>query len=361
MPPEPQPPGDRPRAKRRRQRPPIGSSPGTLRADPQAPKPQLSVLAYGPDGVEERRAVALEDLPGLRRDWPMLWLNVDGFGDVDVLQRIGEMFGLHRLALEDVLNLYQRAKVEDYGTHQFVVLRMVDAGNLRDTEQLGMFVGPGFVITCQEHAGDCFDQIRHRLLDPKGTIRTRGSDYLAYALLDAVVDAYFPVLELEDERIERVEERIMGGTADAEVVQELYALRRHLLVLRRALWPLRDATSLLARGEVPHFGADVRPYLRDVHDHVVQLLDLLENYRDMGASLMEVHLSSSNNRLNEVMKLLTVISTIFIPLTFIGGVYGMNFDVMPELRWRWGYPAVLVVMVAVAGSMLVWFRRRRWL
>lgn len=347
-------------SKRRQRRPPVGASPGTLQVAKDAPPPQIAAIGFGPQGVVERKPVGLDDITALRSSCNVLWIDVTGFGDVATLQRLREMFDLHRLALEDVVSLHQRAKVEDYGSHGFIVLRMIDETAAHETEQLSLFVGPGFVLTFQERPGDCFEPVRQRLRDPSGQIQKRGSDYLAYALLDAVVDAYFPVLERLDGRLEQIEETILG-TGGETPVRELYAQRRCMLELRRAIWPLRDAFGTLVRGETKHFSASVQPYLRDVHDHVVQLLDLLENCREMSSSLIELHMSTSNNRLNEVIKLLTIISTIFIPLTFVVGIYGMNFDDMPELHWRWGYPAVLAVMVAVAGAMVLWFRRRRWI
>ena len=356
-----EPPKDHSRRRHRRhRRPPIGASPGTLHLAPDALPPQISAIGYGPQGVLERKHIGLEEIDALRRSSNVLWVDVTGFGDVATLQRLREMFDLHWLALEDVVSLQQRAKVEDYGSHGFILLRMVDESAAQETEQLGLFVGPGFVLSFQERPGDCFEPVRRRLRDSKGQIQKRGSDYLAYALLDAVVDAYFPVLERLDARLEQIEEQILG-TGGEQAVRELYAQRRCMLELRRAIWPLRAATATLVRGEMKHFSTSVQPYLRDVHDHVVQLLDLLENCREMSSSLIELHMSTSNNRLNEVIKLLTIISTIFMPLTFVVGIYGMNFVHMPELKWEWGYPACLAAMAVIAGSMTLWFRKRRWI
>lgn len=351
-----------PRHRRRRRRPvpPVGGSPGLLRADPEAHATQLAAIGYGDGQCTTRAPADLAQIAVLRGQRPVVWVDVVGLRDVDLLQRLGETFGLHRLALEDLMHASQRAKVEDYGTHQFLLLRMIDHTEGRETEQFGIFVGPGFVVTVQERPGDGFDLVRKRLADPGGQMARRGSDYLAYALLDAVVDGYFPVVEALDVRLEAVEERVLAERGDGDAVRELHGVRRSLLELRRAVWPLREVTSSLARGEVRHFSADVQPYLRDVYDHVVHLLDVLENYRELGNSLLDLHLSTANHRLNEVMKVLTIVATIFIPLTFVAGVYGMNFD-MPELRSRWGYPAVLAVMAAIAGAMLWWFRRRRWI
>ncbi|HEX6811741.1 MAG TPA: magnesium/cobalt transporter CorA [Planctomycetota bacterium] len=349
-----------PRRRRRHTRTPVGASPGTLQPAPDALPPQIAAIGFGPQGVVERTPIDLEEIAAMRASCNVTWIDVTGFGDVATLKHLGEMFGLHRLALEDVVSVQQRAKVEDYGSHEFVVLRMVDPTAVQETEQLCLFVGPGFVLTFQERPGDCFEPVRQRLRDPSGQMQKRGSDYLAYALLDAVVDAYFPVLERLDARLEAIEDLILGTGGEA-AVRELYAQRRCMLELRRAIWPLREATGTLVRGETKHFSAGVLPYLRDVHDHVVQLLDLLENCREMSSSLIDLHMSTNNNRLNEVIKLLTIISTIFIPLTFLVGIYGMNFDVMPELHLWWGYPACLGVGVLVAVSMLLWFRRRRWI
>jgi len=355
------PPPERRSRKRSRRGTPVGASPGTLAPPPDALPARIDAIGYGASGVVEKQRLSVAEVAAMRRSCGVLWIDVVGVGDVPLLKALGEQFGLHRLALEDVVNLHQRAKVEDYGEHAFLVLRMIDAANPTTTEQFAMFVGAGFVLTFQERPGDSFEMVRQRLRDPAGQLQKRGADYLAYALLDAVVDAYFPVVELLDQRLETTELEILDARHSTNTVPDLHAVRRCLLELRRAVWPLREVTATLVRAEGLHFSTDVRPYLRDVHDHVVQLLDMLENYREMTSSLLDVHLSMVNHRLNEVMKLLTVISTIFIPLTFLVGVYGMNFEGMPELHVWWGYPACLLVMVAVALSMLRWFRRRGWL
>ncbi len=359
-PPNPPPP-ERPRRKRRRRRRAVvGAPPGTLQPAPDALPVRIDAIAYGRGGVTERTNIGVAEIEAVRRGAAVVWIDVIGVGDVASLRGLGEQFALHRLALEDVVNVHQRAKVEDYGEHAFLVMRMIDPTNTAETEQFAMFVGADFVLTFQERLGDCFGMVRQRLRDPGGQMQKRGADYLAYALLDSVVDAYFPVLEGLDERLEAIELCVLDRKEGPDLVRNLHEVRRSLLELRRAVWPLREATSTLVRGEHPHFSHDVQPYLRDVHDHVVQLLDLLENYRELTSSLLDLHLSAVNQRLNEVIKLLTVISTIFIPLTFLVGVYGMNFDRMPELHVWWGYPALWLVMIAVAATMLRWFRRRGW-
>jgi magnesium transporter len=350
------------RARRRRRRTtPVGASPGTIAPPPDALPLELSAIAYGRGGVTEKRGATLAEIQALRRLGGVVWIDVIGLADAAMLRSLGAEFDLHRLAVEDVANVGQRAKVEDYDDHTFVVLRMIDAQHPTETEQLAMFVGPDYVLTFQERPGDCFQMVRQRLRDPQGQMQKRGADYLGYALLDAAVDGYFPTLERLDDRIEQIEHEILADKQPKDAVAELHAVRRALLELRRAVWPLREATSSLLRGEGRNFSADVRPYLRDVHDHIVQLIDLLENQREMTSSLLDLHLSHVNHRLNEVMKLLTIISTIFIPLTFLVGVYGMNFDWMPELRVWWGYPACIAAMVVMALLMLRWFRNRGWL
>lgn len=347
--------------RRRRRRSPIGASPGLLQADPEARPSHLTALAFGPDATFGPEPVGVDRIADLRQRFPVVWIDLTGLADVALVRRLGELFGLHRLALEDVLNQQQRAKTEDYGAHEFLIVRQIDANDHHETEQFAMFVGQGFVLTFQERPGDCFGLVRQRAVDPNGQIRRRGSDYFAYALIDALVDAYFPVLENLGDWLQRIEDEVLGDGDPKEIVGELHAARRCILTLRRALWPMREVGSSLARGEMKHFSAEVQPYLRDVQDHVVQLLDLLENHREMASSLLELHLSAVNHRLNEVMKVLTIIATIFIPLTFIVGLYGMNFTWMPELHVWWGYPATLAVMATIAITMLFWFRRRGWL
>lgn len=358
----------RPKQERRRrpQKPP-GTSPGTLIADPCAKPPRLSVMAYGPAGLVERTITDPADVCPLLATHPVVWLDVDGLGDVDVIRRIGSAFGLHRLALEDVLDVRQRAKVDRFETHHYIVAVMVESkdGHI-ETEQLSLFLGRNFVITFQERPGDGFDRVRERIRGGQGMIRTGGAGYLAYALLDATIDAYFPILEGYGERLEALEDALVEAP-DVDRLPEIHALKRDLLVLRRAVWPLREALNVLNRESSPAFTAETRPYLNDCYDHTVQIMDLVESHREMASGLMDVYLSSVSNRMNEVMKVLTVISTIFMPLTFIAGVYGMNFHPgagplsMPELRWPYGYVACLAVMLAVALAMLVFFRRRGWL
>lgn len=328
--------------------------------DPSATPARILAIGWSGDALETRVLAGPAELGAFRQQWPRVWINVDGVGDAALVSQVGEAFGLHRLALADVVHVHQRAKVEEYEGHTFVVLRMVDHAEGRLTEQLSMFLGDAFVVTFQEHVGDNFDAIRKRLEDPGSRVRSLGTGYIGYAVLDAVVDACFPAMESLGDRMEQLEQRILANESGQATMGELYTLRQCLLELRRAIWPLRDLTAALARGEAPRFGPAISVYLRDVHDHVVQLIDLLESQREIAASLMEVHLGTVSNRLNEVMKVLTLISTIFIPLTFVTSVYGMNFTFMPELDEPWAYPLVMATMAVIAGCMLAWFRRRGW-
>lgn len=356
MAPEPKP----QRKRRLHKRAPPGSRPGTLIADPRAGKPVLRAFGWGPQGGEELETLALEELPALRRREALVWLDVDGLGDAQVVRRIGEIFGLHPLALEDVLNTHQRAKVDEYPGQTFVVARMLQAGPLLETEQLSLFLGPGWVVTFQERPGDNFDPLRARLRSHEPELCGRGADYLAYALLDAVVDGYFPVLEQLGERVELLETEALHRPAPA-TLHAIHALKADLLLARRSVWPLRDALHALLRQEHAHITPDTRLHLNDCYDHTVQVMDLLESYRDIASSLIEIYLSSISNRLNEVMKVLTIITTIFIPITFLAGIYGMNFEAMPELHWRYGYPATLLAMGLVTLGMILYFRRKGWI
>ena len=345
-----------------------GTAPGTLVADPTASKPVVRLIAYGPAGCVERELATPLDYEFVRKslvDYPVTWINVDGLGDVEVVRRLGEIFGLHVLALEDVLNNHQRAKVEQYGDHLFIVARVIEGGARLDSDQLAIFVGERFILTFQQLAGDCLDPLRDRIRQGRGIVRASGPDYLAYAMIDSVVDSYFPILEGFGEEIEDLETTIAESPTGV-TIPKIHGIKRRLLVLRRAIWPLREALHVLVRDPIPLIKADTRIYLRDCADHTFQIMDLVETYRELTSDLLDLYHSSLSNRMNEVMQVLTVIATIFIPLTFIVGVYGMNFDTkispwnMPELEWYWGYPAVWAVMLAVAGGLLYFFRRKGW-
>ena len=346
---------------------PPGTAPGTVEVDPSAPHPVVQAIGFGPDGIAEQSVDDLATLPEFLERWPVTWVNVVGLGDAATIRRIGEVFSLHNLALEDVVSVHQRAKVEQYPEYLYIVMREFElAGSHLEGDQLSLFLGRRFVVTFQERPGDAFDPVRERLRQGKGRIRERGADYLAYALLDAVIDAYFPIVEFFGERLEGLEDEVILRPSRA-TISAIHEIRRELLTLRRACWPLREAISTCQREFGSFISDETRVYLRDCHDHTFQVMDLLESYRELGAGLMETYLSSVGNRTNEVMKVLTIIATIFIPLTFVAGLYGMNFKTeaspwnMPELSSRYGYPLCLLVMALIAGSLLLFFRRKGWL
>jgi magnesium transporter len=353
----------RPRIHRRT---PPGSPPGTLVSDPSAPRPVMRVIAYGPEGSTEKEIQRPAEVREFLGRWPVTWLNVDGLGDAQVIGELGEIFGLHRLALEDVVHVHQRAKVEQYDKNYYIVARAARLNQHLETEQVSLFLGANFLLTFQERVGDGWDPARARIRAGAGRIRTAGPDYLAYALLDAVIDDYFPILEQLGERLEILEDEIVTSPR-SETISRIHEIKRSLLVLRRAVWPLRDALALLYRDVNPLFTEETRLYLRDSYDHTIQLFDLIETDRDMSSGLLDVYLSSLSNRMNEIMKVLTIISTIFIPLSFIAGVYGMNFNPgkspwnMPELNWAWGYPFALGIMTTVAGILVYYFYRKGWI
>jgi magnesium transporter len=338
-----------------------GTPPGTLVAAGAPTPARISVLAYNREGSTERRDVTIEDAFAAAAPGGVTWINVDGLGDTKVLARLGERFGLHPLALEDVLDVGQRPKVERYDKHLFIVMRTmrIAEGDITE-EQVSLFFGAGWLITVQERPdGDCFGAVREAIRQGRGRVRDAGADYLAYLIVDAVVDAYFPVVEQFGERIQTLETSALDDASPAVLVQ-MQRLRHQLLGLRRAVWPMREEVVVLQREDSDLVTPETRLFLRDVYDHAVQALEIVESLRETAVSVMEVYLSVQNQRLNEVMKVLTVIATIFIPLTTIASIYGMNFKHMPELEWRYGYAWALGLMLASALGMVAYFRRRGW-
>ena len=346
-----------------------GTPPGVLVADPAAAPTTIAAITCCPDapgdGFREVNPVATKELSGLVVEGGMLWVDVVGLADHAAIQAVATQFGLHPLAVEDITNTHQRAKAELYQDHLFIVFRMVTAGNPVEGEQVALIVGQNWVLTFQERPGDCFEPVRERLRHGKGRIRQAGADYLAYALIDAAIDGYFPVLESMGEAIETLEDSVVSDP-DRRQVEELHHTKRDLLVLRRAIWPLREVLNALLRDETSIITAATRPYLRDAYDHTVQLMDIVETYREIASGLLDVYLSSQSARLNEVMKVLTIIATIFMPMSFVASLYGMNFDTshpfnMPELSWPFGYAWALGLMAAIATGLLWWFKRKGWL
>jgi magnesium transporter len=352
--------------KRRKRWHPPGTPPGTLTAHAEAAHEPVRIVLfrYDADRLEER-PLRREEIASLSvPDAGVLWLDICGLSDPGVVKQVGERFGFHPLALEDVLNVPQRPKVERYEEHLLITLREVRYPD--PPEQVSLFLCNRVVVSFQERPGDAFEPVRERLRQKKGQIRAMGSDFLAYALCDAVIDAFFPTLEKLGDEVEELETKVIASPSP-EKFHEIRLAKQRLLEVRRAVWPARDAMNELLREESPLIQHGTMPYFRDCYDHTVQLMDMVETFREMAAGLVDEYMSSMSNRMNEIMKVLTVMATIFIPLTFIVGVYGMNFDTkaspynMPELTWAYGYPALLLLMAAVAGGMLYFFRRKRWI
>ena len=326
--------------------------------------PKITILDYDEAQFQEREAKSAEECFPFKEKPTVTWINVEGLHQVEVLERLGGCYGLHPLVLEDILNTDQRPKMEDYGEYIYVVLKMLnydDKSGQIEAEQISLILGQNFVLSFQEgKEGDVFGLLRERLRGGKGRIRKMGADYLAYSLIDSVVDHYFIILERLGERVEFLEEELVTEPT-TKTLQEIYNLKREMIFLRKAIWPLREVISGLERGESSLIQQNTQIYFRDVYDHTIQVIDTIETFRDTVSGMFDIYLSSVSNRLNAVMKVLTIIATIFMPLTFLAGIYGMNFKYMPELEWRWGYPLVWMVMIAIGIFMLIYFRKKKWL
>ena len=343
----------------------IGLPPGTLVhvGERKIEKVRISIIDYDATQIEEKEAKTVEECFPFKDKPTVTWINVDGLHEVNVIEQLGGHFGLHPLLLEDILHTEQRPKMEDFGEYIFFVLKMLyfdDESHEIQAEQVSLILGSNFVISFQEREGDVFKFVRERIRNSKGRIRKVGADYLAYALIDAIVDNYFIILEKLGETIEEMEEELVTNPTP-ETLQTIHHLKREMIFLRKSVWPLREVIGILERGESPLIQESTGIYLRDLYDHTIQVIDSVETFRDMVSGMLDIYLSSVSNKMNEVMKVLTIIATIFIPLTFIAGIYGMNFQYMPELGWRWGYPAVWFVMCAILITMMVYFRRKKWL
>ncbi len=348
-----------------------GLPPGSLvhvgkRSDEEV---RITLIDYDKDNLHEKEVENIEECFPFREKPTVTWINIDGLHDVELIEKLGKHFNLHPLLLEDILNTDQRPKVEDFDDYLFFVLKMLSydiKDNEMKTEQVSFILGPNYVISFQESVGDVFDPVRERIRNGKGRIRKAGSDYLAYALLDAVVDSYFVILEEVGEKIEDMEEELVSNPT-TETLHEIHKLKREMIILRRSVWPLRELVSGMERAGSSLIHKDTEIYLRDVYDHTIQVIDTIETYRDMISGMLDIYLSSVSNRMNEVMKVLTIIATIFIPLTFIAGIYGMNFNPqssplnMPELNWYYGYPAIWTVMFLIGLLLFLYFRRKKWL
>ncbi len=360
--------------KRYTQRGVPGAMPGLIHIPKGAHPPQIRFLGYGPDASVAYDDCKFSQVKSLRGVSPVTWIDATGLGDAALIEQFGQLFGIHRLALGDLVNIPQRSKAELYQEILFVVIQLprdVRTGSSPRNgnyvvEQISFFVGNDFVLSWRERPSDCFDAVRARLQVEESVIRRSRPDYLLYALIDAVIDAYFPTLEHVGVKLDELDEELESGLHPG-IVSRIHGVRHDVRLLRRVIWPVREMVDSLGREHKWLVGAETSVYLRDCHDHAVQIIETLENYREACSDLRDYHATEVSNRMNEIMKVLTVIATIFIPLSFIAGVYGMNFDSgvselnMPELKWRWGYPFALGLMMAVAIGQLFFFRWRGWL
>ena len=342
-----------------------GLSPGTLVhiGEKSGKEVNITVIDYDEAHLQEIEIKTIEECFPFKEKPTVTWINIEGLHQAEIIQHLGDCFGLHPLVMEDILNTDQRPKVEDHKDYLYIVLKMLHnvEGPEIVTEQISLILNPSFVISFQEGIeGDVFTPVRERLRSGKGRIRGMGADYLAYTLIDAIVDNYFAILEGIGERIEDLEEELVSHPKK-ETLHRIHELKREMIFLRKAVWPLREVISTLQRGDSPLIKNTTAIYLRDVYDHTIQVIDAIETSRDMLSGMLDIYLSSISNRMNEIMKFLTIIGTIFIPLTFIVGIYGMNFEFMPELNWRYGYFAVMTFMFAIGIFMLFYFKKKKWL
>lgn len=323
---------------------------------------RITVIDYDQAQFQEEQVKNIEECFPFKDTPTVTWINIDGLHQIEIIEKIGRHFGLHPLVLEDIVNTGQRPKMENFDDYIFVVLKMLyyDKEGEVKSEQVSLILGSNFVISFQEEQGDVFDLIRERIKEAKGRIRKMGADYLAYTLMDTIVDNYFIILERFGEEVEDMEEELLSKPT-TKTLQEIHRLKREIIFLRKSVWPLREVVSGLERSESPLIKESTAIFLRDVYDHTIHVIDTIEIFRDMISGMFDVYLSSISNRMNEVMKVLTIIATIFIPLTFIAGIYGMNFEYMPELNWHGGYFTVLFVMASIGLGMVIYFKKKNWI
>jgi len=342
-----------------------GSAPGTLVfvGEQKAETVTFTIIDYDADNLQETEVASIDECLAYRDKKSVTWINISGLHDVEIIEKLGEKFNLHPLLMEDIVNTEQRPKLEDYDDYLFVILKMLYSEGQNHVilhEQISLIVTPSVVISLQEKEGDVFDPVRQRIRKGKGRIRKSGTDYLAYVLIDTVVDHYFKVFEEIGIKIEELQEEVLANPS-TEILQSIQNLKREMIFIRKSIWPLREIISGLLRSESVLIKEDILPYLRDVYDHTIQVIDTTETFRDMLSGMLDIYLSSLSNKMNEVMKVLTIMATIFIPLTFIAGIYGMNFEFMPELKWHWSYPVLWVVLITIFIAMVYWFKRKKWL
>ena len=324
---------------------------------------KISIIDYSTGKFDEKEVKKVQDCFEFKRKPTVTWINVDGLHDVELIEKLGTCYEIHPLVLEDIVNTDQRPKMEDFDNYIFFVLKMLYIDEKTQeihSEQVSLILGKNYVISFQERVGDVFDSVRERIRNGKGRIRKMEADYLAYALVDAIVDHYFIILEKLGEEIEFIEEELITDPRP-DTIRSIHDMKKELIFLRKSVWPLREVISDLERGESSLIHESTIIYLRDVYDHTIRVIEIIETFRDMVSGMIDMYISSVSNKMNEIMKVLTIIATIFIPLTFIAGVYGMNFEYMPELGQRWSYPFVWLIMVAIGILMFMYFRKKHWL
>ncbi len=342
-----------------------GLPPGALVhiGDKKMEKTRITLIDYDESQFQEKEVKMVEECFPFKDKPTVTWINIDGIHQIEIIEKIGQHFGVHPLILEDILNTDQRPKIEDFDNYIYVALKLLKYMENSDeiiSEQVSLIMGANFVISFMECEEDIFNPVRERIRTGKGHIRKMGSDYLAYSLADAIVDNYFVIMEKIGEKIEVMEEELVTNPT-RETLKSFHNLQRELIFLRKSVWPLREVVNNLQRGESSLIHKSTRIYLRDIYDHTIEVIDIIEGLRDTVSRMLDIYLSSISNKLNEIMKVLTIIATIFIPLTFIAGVYGMNFEYMPELKWRWGYPVIWIIMTAIGILMLNYFRTKKWI
>lgn len=345
---------------------PPGTSPGTIVSPPGARPTIIDMIAYGPNDVFEKRIENWQDVQDAFKKYPVVWVNIEGLENSDLVRQSGEIFGIHPLALEDVMNIQERSKLEQYGENSFFVVHMAEMKEGLETEKLSIYTSKSFVVTFQDGPIDVMNPVRDRIRKGTGLIRKMGSDYLTYAVVDAVIDSYFPVLEAYGDLLDKLEEGIIENPK-REMVSQIHSLKKEFFALKRMAWSLRDAISAFLRDASPLYSPETRIYFRDCYDHIITVLDFVETYREFLSDLMDIYLSSLSNRMNEIMKVLAIFTTLFVPPTLIAGIYGMNFHTqlspynMPELTWYFGYPYALGLMLAVSLSILGLLYWKGWL
>lgn len=324
---------------------------------------KITITDYDQTSFTEREIKNIEECFPFKETPTVTWINIDGLHDVEIIEKIGKHFEIHPLVQEDILHTGQRPKTEDFNDYLLIILKMLyynEEENSVVSEQISIVLGQNFVISFQELPGDVFNPLRERIRTKKGRIRKMGADYLAYSLIDSIVDNYFILLEKFGERVEVLEEEL-ALDPQPETLQDIHNLKQEIIFLRKSVWPLRETINGLERTESTLVTDNISLYLRDVYDHTIQIIDSVETYQDILSGMLDLYLSSVSNKTNEVMKVLTIFASIFIPLTFIAGIYGMNFRFMPELEWHWAYPALWIIMVSVAAVLLMYFKKKRWL